>query len=114
MSAAKIINTLWPVVAKHLTDDQLERLGYSDLHGTLGKAAEVMMCIGCLVAEDERHDIPAGNFQEPESVAKLLCFFSGVIADAAEVSRVSNDAKTILHQRQLDRATKQHEEVRNG
>jgi hypothetical protein len=112
MSAAKIINTLWPDVAKHLTDEQLEQLSYSDLHGTLGNVAEVMMGIGCLIAEDGIHEVSAGNFQDSESVAKLLWSFSDLIATAAEVSRVSSDAKNILYLRQAERSTKQRKETK--
>ena len=112
MSAAKIINTLWPDIAKHLTDEQLEQLSYSDLHGTLGNAAEVMMGIGCLVAEDGIHEVPAGNFQDSESVAKLLWFFSDLIETAAGVARVSSDAKAMLSTRQAERSTKQRKETK--
>ncbi|MFT3960506.1 hypothetical protein [Propionivibrio sp.] len=112
MSAAKIINTLWPDVVKYLTDEQLEQLSYSDLHGTLGNTAEVMMGIGCLVAEDGAHKIPSGNFQDSESVAKLLWFFSDLVETAAVVSRVSGDAKTMLSTRLAERSTKQRKETK--
>ena len=108
MSAAKIINTLWPVVdGNKLTDEQLKRLCCAeDLDTTMRNAADVLTGIGCLVAVDE---IGAGNFQERDSVTRLLCFFSDFIDSAAATYRVAGDATTILHERQMERAVRQHE-----
>ena len=87
MSAAKIINTLWPLVdGNKLTDEQLKRLCCAeDLDTTMRNAADVLTGIGCLVAVDE---IGAGNFQERDSVTRLLCFFSDFIDSAAATYRV--------------------------
>ena len=108
MSASKIINTLWPDVAKHLTDEQLGQLTHAeDLNIAMRNAAEVLMGIGCLVAEDGLHEDSAGSFQDADSVPRLLCFFSDFISGAAAAYRVVDDATTILHERQMERATKQ-------
>lgn len=112
MSAATIINTLWPDVAKHLTDEQLEQLSYSDLHIPLEHTAEVMMGIGCLIAEDGTHKLAAGNFQDADSVAKLLWLFSDLIATAAGVSRVTSDARSMLSMRRTERYAKQRGETK--
>ena len=108
MSAAKIINTLWPVFdGNKLTDEQLKRLCCAeDLDTTMRNAADVLTGIGCLVAVDE---IGAGNFQERDSVTRLLCFVSDFIESAAATYRVAGDATTILHERQMERAVRQHD-----
>ena len=111
MSAAKIINTLWPDVAKHLTDEQLERVSCTaDINTTMRNAADVLMGVGCLVAEDGNTEAGAGNFQDSDSVFRILCFFSDFIDSAAAAYRVAGDATTILHVRQMERAAKQRKE----
>jgi hypothetical protein len=109
MSASKIINSLWPLIDEHkLTDEQLDQLCCEeDLDTTMRNAADVLSGVGCLVAEDGNTEAGAGSFQEADSVARLLCFFSDFIDSAAAAYRVAGDATTILHQRQMERAARQ-------
>jgi hypothetical protein len=109
MSTSKIINTLWPLIDGHkLTDDQLKRLCCAeDLDTTMRNAANVLEGVGCMVAVDGTHEAGAGNFQEPDSVFRILCFFADFIDSAAAAYRVAGDATTILHERQMERVAEQ-------
>lgn len=101
MNVSTIIHTLWSATdANTLSDEQLEALSCSDsLTGRLSDVAEVMMGIGCLVAEDGNSGSKTGSFQEPDSITQLLWSLSDVIETAAAASFVANDAKTVLHLR---------------
>ena len=105
MSASTIISTLWGATdAENLSDKQLSALSCEEgLSRQLKDLAEVVIGVGCLVAEDK----DAGNFQEAGSVAQLLFTISNLIGSHAEASIVASDARTIINRRKLERAANQ-------
>jgi len=106
MNASTILHTLWSATdAKNLSDAQLETLSCNDgLSNGLSNVAEIMMSVGCLVADEGNRGERSGNFQEPASIANLLWVLSDVIDTAAAASFVANDAKAVLHHRALSLA----------
>lgn len=105
MNTSTIIHTLWSATAAgKLSDEQLNKLSCNDsLVTKQSDVADVMMGIGCFVSDDVNNGGKTGSFQEPDSIAQLLWFLSDVIDTAAAASFVANDARTLLHHRELNR-----------
>lgn len=83
-----------------MSDGELEELAcHDEVSHNLGNLAELMMGLGCLIANDDRKPIKLGSLQTPDQIAEMLWAFSDLIGTNVEAITVASEAKYHLSKR---------------
>lgn len=114
MSTSAIIDTLWECIdMKNLSDEQLESLCRFDGQSSeLSNLADVMDELACLISSDgNRGSNISGEFQDGESVSKLLWVLAQAVKTSASVCFVMSEANALLsHRREMSSPKSQTQE----
>ncbi len=92
----QVLSTLYERAKDNMTAEELESLGFklTDDPTTLARhMATISEGIGCLVVEDGHHPSGAGNFQDADSVFRLLWALSVQFDTIANMVFVGSEAK---------------------
>jgi hypothetical protein len=96
--AARIMRQLRDKVdLSTMSDDELEELAcHVEISNILGNLAEMMMGVGCLIANDDRKPIKSGSLQTPDQIAEMLWAFSDLIGTNVEAISIASEARYCL------------------
>lgn len=99
--ASKILRHLWQRADFSTMSD--EELAEFDCHDNishhLSNLADLMMGVGCLIANDDRKTCRSGALQMPENIAEMLWAFSDLIATNVEAIDIASEANFHLMER---------------
>lgn len=83
-----------------MSDDELgELVCHNEISHQLGNLSDLMMGLGCLIANDDRKSLKSGSLQMPDQIAEMLWSFSDMITTHVEASNIASDAGFLLRER---------------